>query len=189
MASRTGRRKRAVFRSAKELACMALMTALLIAAQLALSMIAGVEIVTVLFLSYCVSFGIRRGMTVATAFSLLRCLLFGFAPNVVILYLVYYNFFAAVFGGAGKFFAESGEKKRLAAMTVLAVILSAAFTLIDDAITPLFFGYSPRAALGYFYASLPVMAVQMLCSAVTVALLFVPLSKAFSAVCGGLNRQ
>ena len=43
-------KNRALFQSAKDIAFISLMTALLIAAQLALSMVAGVEIVTVLFL-------------------------------------------------------------------------------------------------------------------------------------------
>ena len=59
-----------LFRSAKEIALAAVMTALLLAAQFALAAVQGVEIVTVLFLSYCVAFGARRGMVVAVSFSL-----------------------------------------------------------------------------------------------------------------------
>ena len=75
-----GARQGALFTTAKELAFIALMTALLIACQLALSAVQGVEVVTVLFLSFCYSFGVRRGLVVANCFSLLRCLLFGFSP-------------------------------------------------------------------------------------------------------------
>ena len=58
------------------------------------------------------------------------------------------------------------------------------FTLLDDVITPLFYGYSSRAALVYFYNSLIVMATQSVCTVVTVSLLFVPLRKAFGMVAG-----
>lgn len=158
------------------------MTALLIAAQLALSMVAGVEIVTALFLAYCYSFGVRRGLVVGTCFSLLRCLLFGFFPTVVILYLVYYNLFALVFGISGKLLKGTAEWKRLIALIILAAAMTAVFTLLDDLITPWFFKYGPRAKRVYFYNSLPVMLIQTCCSVVTVAVLFVPLRKAFSLV-------
>lgn len=89
-------------RTAKEIAYLALMTALLLGGQFALSAISGVEVVTVLLLSFCYVFGSKRGVAVATAFSLLRCFLFGFFPYVVILYLVYFNAFALLFGALGR---------------------------------------------------------------------------------------
>ena len=60
-------------------------------------------------------------------------------------------------------------------LTVLAVLFTALFTLLDDAVTPLLYGYTKEAALAYFLASLPTMAVQTVCAAVTVLLLFRPL--------------
>ena len=78
------------------------MTALLLAVQLALGSISGVELVTVFFLSFCCVYGIRCGVLTATAFSLVRCLVFGFSPSVVVLYLVYYNLFAVLFGLVGR---------------------------------------------------------------------------------------
>lgn len=87
----------------KQLAYCAVMTALLIAVQYALSFVSGVELVTVFFMCFCYVFGIRCGILTAVAFSLLRCLLFGFMPNVLALYLIYYIIFAAVFGAAGKY--------------------------------------------------------------------------------------
>ena len=86
----------------KELAYCAVMTALLIAVQYAFSFVSGVELVTVLFLSFCYVFGIRCGVLTGMAFSLLRCVIFGFTPNVIVLYLVYYTMFAALFGTVGK---------------------------------------------------------------------------------------
>lgn len=158
------------------------MTALLIAAQLALSMVAGVEIVTALFSAYCFAFGVRRGMVVGTCFSLLRCLIFGFFPTVIILYLVYYNLFAVVFGTAGKILRDTSEGKRLVILIVLSIVMTAVFTFLDDLITPWFFRYGPRATRVYFYNSLPVMFLQMGCAAVSVGVLFVPLRRAFALV-------
>lgn len=87
---------------AKKIAACAVMVALLIAVQFVLSFVSGVELVTVLLLCFCYVFGAACGMLVATAFSLIRCLLFGFMPNVVLLYLIYYNLFALLFGSLRK---------------------------------------------------------------------------------------
>lgn len=88
--------------NAKKIAVCAVTVALLIAVQFALSFVSGVELVTVLLLCFCYTFGAACGMLVATAFSLIRCLLFGFMPNVVLLYLIYYNLFALLFGSLKK---------------------------------------------------------------------------------------
>lgn len=88
--------------SAKKIAACAVMTALLLAVQFALSFVSGVELVSVLLLCFCYTFGVYCGLLTATVFSLIRCLLFGFMPNVVILYLIYYNLFALIFGVLGK---------------------------------------------------------------------------------------
>ena len=171
-----------LFRSAKEIALMSIMTALLIAGQLVFAAVQGVEIVTVLLLSFCVAFGVRRGMVVATAFSLMRCLLFGFFPNVVVLYLVYYNLFALAFGLLGKAAAKLPVSAYVAVLAVSAAVMTCCFTLFDDLLTPWMLGYTEKSARVYFYASLPVLALQPVCSAVTVALLWLPLSKVFSMV-------
>lgn len=86
----------------KQLAFCAVMTALLVAVQYAMSFVSGVELVTVFFLCFCYVFGARCGVLTGIAFSLLRCLLFGFTPNVIVLYLVYYCLFAALFGTVGR---------------------------------------------------------------------------------------
>lgn len=72
--------RNALFATAKEIAFIGLMAALLIACQLALSGLQGIEVVTVLFLAFCYSFGVVRGVIVANCFSLLRCLIWGFFP-------------------------------------------------------------------------------------------------------------
>lgn len=95
------------------------MAALLVAVQYVFGFVVGVELVSVLLLCFCVSFGVRCGVLTATAFSLLRCLLYGFSPNVVLLYLIYYNLFACVFGLL--------RKRRLPAWVVLCLLGMLAF--------------------------------------------------------------
>ena len=169
------RRGRAFRRGAGYVAVVAVFTALLLAAQYALWFVKGVEVVTVLLLVFSYRFGVRCGVLSAVAFSLLRCLLFGFFPNVVLLYLLYYPLFAACFGVFGNALHRRTGVGVQMLLTVLAVLFTALFTLLDDAVTPLLYGYTREAALAYFLASLPTMAVQTVCAAVTVLLLFRPL--------------
>ena len=86
----------------RELAISAVAAALLVAVQLALSFVAGVELVTAVFAAFCYVFGARSGVLTGLVFSLLRCLIFGFVPNVVLLYFLYYSLFALVFGAVGR---------------------------------------------------------------------------------------
>ena len=88
--------------AARMIAVCAVMTALLLAVQCALSFVSGVELVTAFLLVFCYVFGAKYGMVTATAFSLLRNFIFGFAPDVIALYLIYFNAFALVFGAMGK---------------------------------------------------------------------------------------
>ncbi len=222
----------------RRIALCAVFVALLISVQYVFGFVPGVELVTVFLLCFCYAAGPFAGMVTATAFSLLRCLVFGFAPNVIILYLVYYNLFALLFGLTGKktappflcigmlaviaglsaYFAAAGlpvsilyktrvsvllwivfavsvavlavyvalllaDKSRkgreLAFITALAVVCTVLFTLADDLITPLFYGYSADAAAAYFAASLYTMAAQSVCTLISVLLLFGPLSAIF----------
>lgn len=166
--------------TAKELAQLAVFVALVIAAQFALSFIPGVEIVTLLFVVYAFTFGIYRGTLAATAFSLLRQLLFGFFPNVLVLYLLYYNALAAFFGFLGK--KVGNPLKNLWWLTLTACFCTACFTMLDNIITPLWYSYTQKAAQAHFIASLPVMFPQIVCTAVTVGGLFFPLYKAFCLI-------
>ena len=169
--------KNGALRSAKESAYVAVFVALLIAVQLSLSAIPGVELVTVLFVSFAFSFGVGRGMVAATAFSLLRQLIFGFHINVLFLYLIYYNFLCALFGFLGKRIQK--PKKALVLLICIACVCTVLFTLIDCVITPLWLSYTKRAAKIYFKASLAVMFPQVICTAVTVGVLFLPLHSVF----------
>lgn len=165
----------ALFSSAREVAYVAVMTALLIAAQYALAAVAGIELVTALFLPFCTVFGVRRGCMVATCFSLLRCLLWGFAVNVIALYLIYYNLFALVFGLLGRALRTLSPPRRLVCTAVAAAFMTACFTLVDDLVSPLILGmrFAP-----YFYASLAVLAVQPAFAAASCAVLYLPLERA-----------
>ena len=222
--------------SVRQIAYCAVTVALLIAVQYSLSFISGVELTTVLLLCFCYVFGVKCGVTTATAFSLVRCLVFGFTPSVIVLYLVYYNLFAVLFGVAGKgripawlppvllgliaaaclYFAIAGvpisllyerrvrimlwvlfgitaaliiayavllfsgktkSGREVAAVTALAAFCTVCFTLLDDIITPLFYGYSAGVATAYFYTGFLAMLPQTICAAVSVSILFYPLKK------------
>ena len=227
--------------NAKRIAVCAVSVALLIALQFTLSMVPGVELVTVLLLCFCYTFGVCMGLITATAFSLLRCILFGFNINVIVLYLIYYNLFAVLFGFLGKktipswicyailsivaavsaYFAIVGLPisilykrqvtimlwavfsiavaliimytvlliknrgrggREIAAVAALAAVCTLCFSLLDDVITPLIYGYTPDAAKAYFVASLYVMIPQTLCTLISVSLLFRPLVTVFKKV-------
>ena len=168
-------KKQRALRGVGYVAVVAVFSALLLGAQYALWFVKGVEVVTVLLLVFSYRFGVRCGVLSAVAFSLLRCLLFGFFPNVVLLYLIYYPLFAVCFGGVGNALRRRADLKTQLLVTALAVLFTALFTLLDDAVTPLFYGYTKEAALAYFLASLPTMAMQCACALLTVFLLFRPL--------------
>lgn len=167
--------KRAVF--------IAVYCALLIGGQLALSSVVGVEVVTVLSVCFCFYFGIVSGIITMTLFSLLRCLIFGFFPTVIILYLVYYNLLAVVYGLMGRFFKREIKRWWQALIFVaVACVMTVVFTLLDDVITPLYMGMSEKATYAYFYSSLPIMGMQTLSVSFTVSFLFVPVLKSFKLV-------
>ena len=163
--------------TAKECALLAAFIAILIAVQAVLSAIPGVELVTVLFVCYSYVLGAKKGMIAATAFSLLRQILFGFFPTVLFLYLIYYNLLTLAFGLLGK--AKNEKLKRLPILVSGACLGTLLFTVIDCVITVLWYDYGKKAALAYVYASLPFMIPQIICTAVSVALLFYPLIKVF----------
>lgn len=151
--------------------------ALLIASQMALSMISGVEIVTVILLCLSFYYGIGTGIAIATTFSLLRCFFFGFQINVILLYLVYYNLFALFFGWLGKRIGGKITLPRVVLVVASAVVFTVLFTMLDNVITPLIYGFHGNAAKVYFVQSMTAMVPQICCTAVTVSVLFVPLIK------------
>ncbi len=163
--------------STKFIVRVAMSVALLIAVQMALSMVSGVELVTVILLCLSFCYGIRTGLAIATTFSLLRCFFFGFQINVIVLYLVYYNLFALFFGWLGKRLGEKITLPRMVLVVASAVVFTALFTVLDDVITPVIYGFSWNAAKVYAAQSLVAMIPQVICAAVSVAVLFVPLTR------------
>lgn len=107
--------------TAKRLAYIAVTCALLIGGQLALSSVAGIEIVTVLLLCFSFCFGVKCGVLCAVAFSLLRCFIWGFYPATVALYLIYYPLFALLFGLLGKINGQAFNKGWPIAFIMLAL--------------------------------------------------------------------
>ncbi len=168
--------------NARLIARVAMCVAMLIGAQLALTAISGIEIVTVMMLCFCFSYGVRSGVAAATVFSLVRCLVFGFQPNVIVLYLVYYNLFALFFGWLGGRFAGKLSLVRTVIVVISAMGFTLLFTLLDDVITPLLYGFHPNAAKVYFLQSLYTLIPQLLCTLVTVAILFPPLTEVIRKV-------
>lgn len=166
--------------TAKECAILAVFVALLLATQTVLSVIPGVELVTVLFVAFSFAYGSKKGMLAATAFSLIRQLVFGFFPKILILYLIYFNLLTFVFGMVGK--RKKSKAKDLWLIVVIACLGTIFFTLFDNILTPIWYGYSAKATKLYFYASLPVVIPQVICTAVSVSVLFLPLTKAFEKI-------
>ncbi len=114
--------------TAKEIAYIAVMTALLIGGQLVFSFVMGVEVVTLLLVCFSYVFGVKDGVLTAVAFSLLRCFLWGFYPTVIILYLVYYPLLAAAFGAIGHVKEEFFEAPRIWFLLALNLVLAAIIT-------------------------------------------------------------
>lgn len=156
---------------------VAMCVALLIGGQLALSSVSGIEIVTVMMLCFCFCYGIRHGIAIATTFSLLRCLVFGFQVNVIVLYLIYYNLFAVFFGWLGVHFAGKVSLAKTVLVVVFAALFTLGFTLLDDVITPLMYGFHKKAAMVYFLQSLYAVIPQTVCTVVTVSICFHPLTR------------
>ena len=166
--------------TAKDCAYIAVFVALVISAQLALSAIPGIEVVTVLFITYAFTFGVMKGTLSATVFSLVRQLIFGVDLKVLALYLLYYNLLTAVFGVLGGKIKEPKEK--MPWLILIACVCTVCFTLIDNLLTPLWYGYTKKMAWLYFKYSLPVVVPQTLCTGLTTGVLFLPLRKAFLTI-------
>lgn len=164
-------------KSTKFIVRVAMSVALLIASQMALSMLSGVEVVTAILLCLCFCYGVRTGLAIATTFSLLRCFFFGFQINVIVLYLVYYNLFALFFGWLGKCLSERAVWLQLVTVVASAVVFTVLFTLLDDVITPLIYRFHWNAAKVYFLQSFTAMVPQTVCAAVSVCVLFTPLTR------------
>ena len=74
---------------------------------------------------------------------------------------------------------SKGEILKVVSVASVGAVMTALFTLLDDVITPLFWGYTPLTALAYFYGSFMAMLPQIICTVVTVGTLFLPLTAVF----------
>ncbi len=157
-------------KTAKNIALIGVFTALLIGSQLVFSYLAGVEIVTVLFLSFVFVFGTKKSMILATAFSLLRCFVFGPFPTIILLYLIYYNLVAIAVGKIGDKIRDKNGKKIRLLMTIVGVISTLVFYLLDVAINFLLFG--ANYAIFYALQGGATFLIQTTCVIVSIALLF-----------------
>ena len=164
--------------SAKECAQIAVFVSVLIAVQVALSFVPGVELVTVLFVTYSFEMGIKRGIISAVAFTFLRQLVFGFAPTVFILYFIYFPLLTIIFGFLGG--KINSTLRCLPLIVLVACTGTIIFTMLDNVITPIWYGYSEETIKIYFFASLQFMVPQVICTAISVASLFLPLHKIFA---------
>lgn len=79
---------------------------------------------------------------------------------------------------------DFGTPLRVIVFAGFAAAFTVCFTLLDDVITPFFYAYAGEAALAYFYASFTAMLPQVVCAAVTVFILFLPLTGALERVKG-----
>ena len=166
----------------KDLVIIATFVALLIAVQWVLSAISGVELVTVMLLAFCYVNGVKRSVIAATAFSLLRCFIFGFFPTVIILYLIYYNVFAAIVGLIGNKLKNEYSIKNHIIIVIAALILTVLFTVTDNIITPILYAYTKSMTEAYWIASLSTLVPHAICSLATSLVLFFPLYKLFYTV-------
>ncbi len=157
-------------------------TAMLIGGQLALSSISGIEIVTVLMLCFSFSYGIKSGVAIATTFSLLRCFIFGFYINVIVLYLVYYNLFAVYFGWLGKRLRDKSSLFKTVVVALSAIVFTMMFTVLDNILTPLMFGFNRNSMSVYFLASLYAVIPQTISNMIIVSVFFGPLTKVISKI-------
>lgn len=169
-------------KTAKRIAVSAVMTALLISIQYLLNFASGIELVTIFFFAFCFSCGMVCGIAVGICFSLLRCFIFGFLPQVIVLYLIYYPLFAIAASFSGKILKDKKSYIKIIFATLTIAVLSVFFTLLDDVIAPIMFGFTRKAWSAYFYASLPVMLIQSLFAASSSLVLFFPLEKIFGRV-------
>lgn len=177
---KNGRMKKGAINSAKEVARIAVFVAALIGVQYVFAAVPFVELVSLLFSCYAYVFGAVRGGIAAVAFALLRQLLFGFYPVVLVLYLVYFPVLCLAFGLLKRMRLQGWKLLILA--VIFAIFCTFCFTILDNVLTPLYNGYTPKAAKLYFKASIPFMIGQTVCVAISVAILFLPLTKAMALV-------
>ena len=71
---------------------------------------------------------------------------------------------------------DTAQLLKVIILSSIAAVCTVCFTLLDDVITPLFYGYSRLTALAYFYSSFLAMLPQVVCTIASVSTLFLPLT-------------
>ena len=74
---------------------------------------------------------------------------------------------------------QKGEILKIILIASVGAVMTVLFTLLDDIITPLFFGYTRLTATAYFYSSFTAMLPQVICTVVSICTLFLPLNSVF----------
>lgn len=111
-----------------------------------------------------------------------------YKPAINIMLWVIFGLFTASFVAfnalliAKKMGKGSASLLRLISFTAIAAVCTIIFTLLDDVITPLFFGYTRISTMAYFYSSFTAMLPQTICTVVTVGTFFIPLTDAMYKV-------
>ena len=77
-----------------------------------------------------------------------------------------------MFGFLGKVFRHEYSIKKHIMVVVVAVVMTALFTISDNVLTPLIYGFTVNAAKAYFVASLYTVMPQIVCTFATVLIIF-----------------
>lgn len=164
----------------KDIVIVALFVALLIAFQVALSLLNGIELITVMLASIAFYYGIKTGLLTVNVFIVVRSLIFGFFPSVMVLYFVYYNLFILCFALIGK----KAERKLSTRVYIMSILMSIAmtimFTALDNVITPLWYAFDWTETKAYWLFSLTAVIPQVVCALATMIILFPILIKLYS---------
>lgn len=77
---------------------------------------------------------------------------------------------------------DTAQLLKIITLSSVAAVCTVCFTLLDDIITPLFYGFSRVNALTYFYGSFLAMLPQVVCTIVSVSTMFTPLTAVLKRV-------
>lgn len=166
----------------KEIVLSALFVSVLLVSQLALSSLNGIELVTVILASIAFYFGFKIGLITVNVFIILRAFIFGFFPSVMVLYFVYYNLFVVLFNFVGYKANRDISIKAEVFTLITAVIMTIMFTVLDNIITPLWFSFNLETTRAYCLMSLTAVIPQVICTIITVFLIFPILIKLYKKV-------
>ena len=100
-------------------------------------------------------------------------------PRIRALAWVLFGVLCALFALWAALLRRGEAGRRTAAYAAFAALFTVLFTLLDDVLTPLIYGWTAEAALAYFYTGFLAMLPQTACAAVSVALLYPVLARIF----------